>query len=236
MNLLELMLKEEVEWPVGAQWAVQDDDGERVKFGGGHPPILCNTGVWQRDVEVSVALMQYRAPDWSTRIITSEEYQAAGGWMKWEGGARNFVNTSKVCVKFRGEAPCDTTGIAYEYLWTHSGLDSDIIAYRIINQQPVQLDNPEIEPDFEPFVSIEDAQECKTENVITPSKYTKHIHGVSVDVYDVLMAWGVANPALQHLIKKALQCGQRGHKDNQQDLQDIIDSAIRAKELECLKN
>lgn len=68
---------------------------------------------------------------------------------------------------------------------------------------------------------------------ITTSKYTKTIHGVSVDVYDVLQAWGVSNPALQHLIKKALQCGQRGHKDNAQDLQDIIDSAIRAKELEC---
>lgn len=66
---------------------------------------------------------------------------------------------------------------------------------------------------------------------ITPSEYTKTIHGVSVDVYDVLQAWGVSNPALQHLIKKALQCGQRGHKDNAQDLQDIIDSAIRAKEL-----
>lgn len=66
---------------------------------------------------------------------------------------------------------------------------------------------------------------------ITSSKYTKTIHGVSVDVYDVLQAWGVSNPALQHLIKKALQCGQRGHKDNAQDLQDIIDSAIRAKEL-----
>ena len=67
---------------------------------------------------------------------------------------------------------------------------------------------------------------------ITTSKYTKAIHGVSVDVYDVLQAWGVSNPALQHLIKKALQCGQRGHKDNAQDLQDIIESAIRAKELE----
>lgn len=113
---------------------------------------------------------------------------------------------------------------------------------------------------FEPFVSVEDAkisilqsdgdikhfggfigrnlpfeEDSATANqpAITPSKYTKTIRGVSVDVYDVLQAWGVSNPALQHLIKKALQCGQRGHKDNAQDLQDIIDSAIRAKELEC---
>lgn len=112
--------------------------------------------------------------------------------------------------------------------------------------------------EFEPFVSVEDAkitimqsdgdvknfggiisrslplkEDAATakQPSITPSKYTKTIHGVSVDVYDVLQAWGVTNPALQHLIKKALQCGQRGHKDNAQDLQDIIDSAIRAKEL-----
>lgn len=84
---------------------------------------------------------------------------------------------------------------------------------------------------FDPFASVEDASTAKQPS-ITTSKYTKTIHGVSVDVYDVLQAWGVSNPALQHLIKKALQCGQRGHKDNEQDLQDIIDSAIRAKELE----
>lgn len=106
--------------------------------------------------------------------------------------------------------------------------------------------------DFKPFTSIEDNQDREGANQklnelemlgkvshlisdkrhrITTSKYTKTIHGVPVDVYDVLQAWGVINPALQHLIKKALQCGQRGHKDNAQDLQDIIDSAIRAKEL-----
>ena len=67
--------------------------------------------------------------------------------------------------------------------------------------------------------------------MIKASKYTKEIRGFAIDVYDVLDAWDVRNPALQHLIKKALQCGQRGHKDAAQDLQDIIDSAIRAKEL-----
>lgn len=52
------------------------------------------------------------------------------------------------------------------------------------------------------------------------------------DVYDVLKAFEVTNPALQHLIKKALKVGKRGHKDLETDLQDIIDSAVRAKELE----
>lgn len=66
----------------------------------------------------------------------------------------------------------------------------------------------------------------------TINKYTRDCKGVQVDVYDVLQAFGVTNPALQHLIKKALCVGIRGHKTKQQDLQDIIDSAIRAKELE----
>lgn len=65
------------------------------------------------------------------------------------------------------------------------------------------------------------------------NKYMREIApDVWVDVYAVLKAWNVTNPALQHLIKKALQPGERGHKTLHQDMQDIIDSAIRAKELE----
>ena len=66
-----------------------------------------------------------------------------------------------------------------------------------------------------------------------PSKYHREIKpGVHVDVYDVVGAWDVRNPALQHLIKKALQPGARGHKTLGQDMADIIASAKRAAELE----
>ncbi|BAN16820.1 hypothetical protein X848_gp10 [Edwardsiella phage PEi21] len=64
-----------------------------------------------------------------------------------------------------------------------------------------------------------------------PNKYGRTVKGVSVDVYDILKAWHVTNPALQHLIKKALQCGERGHKSRVEDLDDILASAKRAKEL-----
>ncbi len=67
----------------------------------------------------------------------------------------------------------------------------------------------------------------------TNNKYKRQIKpGVSVDVYDVLKAFDVKCPALQHLIKKALAAGLRGHKDRKEDLQDIIDSAHRAYELD----
>ena len=68
------------------------------------------------------------------------------------------------------------------------------------------------------------------------SKYNRLINGldgepITVDVYDVLKAFEVKCPALQHLIKKALCTGLRGHKDVSTDLEDIRESAIRAIEL-----
>jgi len=65
----------------------------------------------------------------------------------------------------------------------------------------------------------------------TKNKYHRDLKGVTVDVYDVLKAFEVTDPALQHLIKKALCAGLRGHKNKDQDLQDILDSAKRAVEL-----
>lgn len=67
--------------------------------------------------------------------------------------------------------------------------------------------------------------------VTNDSKYNRPCKGITVDVYDVLKAFNVTCPALQHLIKKALAVGQRGHKDASEDLKDILASAKRAIEL-----
>lgn len=88
-----------------------------------------------------------------------------------------------------------------------------------------------------------DKYEVKNGNItlITPTtlvgqcerwnKYNRQCKGVTIDVYDVLKAFEVTDPALQHLVKKALCTGLRGHKTREQDLQDILDSAKRAVEL-----
>mgnify|MGYP003677480472 FL=1 len=64
------------------------------------------------------------------------------------------------------------------------------------------------------------------------NKYTRTMKGIDCDVYDVLEAFNVICPALQHLLKKALNAGLRGHKDTLQDLKDIKDSAERAYDME----
>jgi hypothetical protein len=65
------------------------------------------------------------------------------------------------------------------------------------------------------------------------NKYQREVkEGVFVDVYDVLKAFNVVNPAMSHAIKKMLAPGQRGAKDVIQDMKEAIQSIERAIELE----
>lgn len=63
------------------------------------------------------------------------------------------------------------------------------------------------------------------------NKYNRECKGVHIDVYDVLKAFNVTCPAMQHAIKKMLCTGSRGYKGFQQDADEAINSINRAKEL-----
>lgn len=85
-KLIELMLAADVQWPVGAKWAVQDADG-KVKFSERDAaPKLMQSGVWVRGngrllLEHLDRKLHGLSEDWDTAIISRDEYQAAGGWM-----------------------------------------------------------------------------------------------------------------------------------------------------------
>ena len=64
------------------------------------------------------------------------------------------------------------------------------------------------------------------------NKYQRIVPSTTIDVYDVLTAWNVTNPAIQHAIKKLLQPGQRGHKTKSEDLQEALVSLQRAIQIE----
>lgn len=76
------------------------------------------------------------------------------------------------------------------------------------------------------YISLEEIEKIEDTN-----KYARTIHGVEVDVYDVLVAWNVTCPATQHAIKKLLMPGQRGNKDKLQDLEEAGKAIERAIEL-----
>lgn len=65
-----------------------------------------------------------------------------------------------------------------------------------------------------------------------PSKYHRMINGKWADVYDVLTAFEVTNPADTHAIKKMLLPGLRGVKDGIQDRREAIQSLERAIQIE----
>lgn len=52
-----------------------------------------------------------------------------------------------------------------------------------------------------------------------------------IDVYRVLDLWEVADPCVQHAVKKLLNAGKRGSKNFGQDIQEAIDSLERLKEM-----
>lgn len=71
-----------------------------------------------------------------------------------------------------------------------------------------------------------------TEPTLAPNKYQRTVPSTTIDVYDVLTAYSVTNPATQHAIKKLLQPGNRGHKDTLTDLREALASIQRAIQIE----
>jgi oligoribonuclease (3'-5' exoribonuclease) len=53
----------------------------------------------------------------------------------------------------------------------------------------------------------------------------------AIDVYRVIDLWGVSNPCLQHALKKILVAGNRGVKDQIDDIEEAIISLQRYLEM-----
>ena len=83
-----------------------------------------------------------------------------------------------------------------------------------------------------PFSSPEEDDVWKQMAEKELNKYHVLINGKLTDVYDILVAYGVTNPADAHAIKKMLCPGKRGAKDGIQDRREAIASLERAIELE----
>lgn len=71
-----------------------------------------------------------------------------------------------------------------------------------------------------------------TDPTPAPNKYQRTVPSTNIDVYDMLHAYNVTNPATQHAVKKLLQPGNRGHKDTLTDLREALASIQRAIQIE----
>jgi hypothetical protein len=85
-----------------------------------------------------------------------------------------------------------------------------------------------------PYVIPANVKESeKVEPKKSHPNYDRQCKGALIDVYDVLKAFDVVNPATAHGIKKLLCPGQRCAKDMIQEMYEAIESINRAIELEA---
>lgn len=120
-------------------------------------------------------------------------------------------------------------------------LDQPILLTRFVSERPKDLVWEFRRPKQAPAAPQPQPPEPEQVALSAGSKYRRLIRqtlpeghaGVSVicDVYDVLRAWDVTCPAIQHAVKKLLQPGQRGSKSAVQDLREAIGSIERAIQL-----
>ena len=191
-----------IEWNGGKQPVADDVVVEIFLREGTHLEQEAGAVDWTRDDDSGNGdVMEYR-------VLGSTHEKGADWheWIEWTGGEQPVDDEVVVDIVMRvGSLEEQTAGVVD---WANDGGNSDVIGYRVLY---------DIAPSYR--------KPAET------GKYTRIIKSETVDVYDVLQAFYVTNPALQHLIKKALCVGIRGHKTAEQDYQDIIDSAIRAKEI-----
>lgn len=60
--------------------------------------------------------------------------------------------------------------------------------------------------------------------------YNYKYKDVKIDPYRVMYEYGITHPAHQHALKKLMRAG-KAHKDLSGDIQEVIDSLLRWKEM-----
>jgi len=69
------------------------------------------------------------------------------------------------------------------------------------------------------------------------SHYFKDVSNLKfIDIYRVLLLFGVTDPCLQHAVKKLLCAGNRGVKDELKDVQEAISTLTRYLEIKTEDN
>ena len=170
--------------------------------------------------------------------LVDDSQPDADGWIEWNGGKCPVPEGTLVDVRYRdgeeslgvaagvversdGSSAVGTVPYRLATNWEAGAYNFTITAYRLHQPQHVASDDTSPER-VEKHEEIEQVQ---------PNKYQRAIKGVTVDVYDVLDAFGVTCQARGHAIKKLLMAGQRGHKDEAQDLREAVQAIERSIDL-----
>jgi hypothetical protein len=152
-----------------------------------------------------------------------QELTKQGKWSDWisnEGNTRvaqpeGFVGSldTLLNIKTRDGSTYEDT-VSY-WDWSDEGSDYCVKEYRYWIPE-----KDEVKP--------ETTQDSEKKH----SHYFKDVSKLDyIDVYRVIDLFKIQHPCLQHAVKKLLVSGGRGHKDEDRDIQDVIDSCVRWQEM-----
>lgn len=190
--------------------------GDVVQFGEQDRPIkivewhLCPTAGLQSD---GYRIISRAAPTYLD-----------GEWHNWHGGECPVPRDVMVEVEWRSNAK--TKNMAKKFRWRHSYVApiTDITRFRVVQSNAEGPNSPVCAEEWPD--AYRGSQEPKM------GVYGRSVRSEVIDVYDVLVAFDVTNPATAHAVKKLLAPGQRGHKDTITDLREAMASVQRAIEIE----
>jgi len=213
MNSLEFIKQHVTEWPSDAKHVMLWRDG-RVGFSN---PITSPYHI--------VDLSEHFAPDYyDGKVWTREEFEARSSCT-----VIDWNNAPSWATSYGTVPPCKHP-IWYnheQYMYIYAkGKTSDVFDFSKSLMLTVE---DVIHHSHRPTPSVEQQQDDLDDG----KKYEAVIIGlcgtaVKIDIYRVLDAYPQVDPHIEHLIKKALKPGERGHKDKRTDYLNIIESAQKA--------
>ena len=129
-----------------------------------------------------------------------------------------------------------------DYVWWPIAMDSNFVVWGAPKEWSWRTSNGDwslVHTVHDP-ITLADWQDARTGCPVAatpaaepaPNKYQRTVPSTTIDVYDVLHAYSVTNPATQHAVKKLLQPGNRGYKDTLTDLREALASIQRAIQIE----
>lgn len=109
------------------EWASTEFDTRLLKFHDGDYKSQALHRMWLA-WQASRQALEIALP------ILEQQERGEGGWIGWDGDGIPVDDNVFVEVKWRNGAVLED--IADAFAWYHDGFDNDIIAYRIIPEQP----------------------------------------------------------------------------------------------------
>ena len=201
--------------------------------------------------DVDHMIKEFLNPDQGYKLVCCAigETSIPENWIEVPQGATSYnqytrgESDNEFFIKLVGDTYCfanEYTSYMWEWyggslnghefvLWQRETLNDKVASAEVARQEFIGAPFSDLpESDFE---AVDDFVESNVEQGVKHPHYKKDIS--HLDTLDIYRVTELFNPHAcgAHIAKKALCSGQRGHKDLLTDIQDIIDTAERWKEM-----